>query len=280
MIINTFCRIVATGILLALGLCAPGIASAQTPATGQDRKESLALLSKIAASFEVGLDDKRRATREVEPAMRWTNTIGHATDAALFVWIHDGRPVAVGSTFVTDRIAVGHEFQSLALGPVQARRGGKVIWEPREPGIDFQRMTAAPAPAETARQRLSQIKTLARRFHSQAVKSPPAYQEDDVRELRLLAQPILQYHDPKMPELEGAIFAFAMDTDPDVLLLIENRLRDGKPGWEYALARTNPYVLKVWCDDTLVWSRKRLLSTSDPSLPYFIAGPFPLNAEP
>ncbi len=168
-------------------------------------------------------------------------------------------------------------FQSLSLEPVQARRGGKVVWEPREPGITFERLTDAPVPAETSRQRISQIKTLARRFHSQAVKSPPAYQENDVRELRLLAKPILQYHDPKLPENEGAIFAFAMDTDADVLLLIENRVRDGKPGWEYALARANPYVLKVWCDDTLVWSQERRLSTSDPTDPYFIAGPYPLK---
>jgi hypothetical protein len=70
-----------------------------------------------------------------------------------------------------------------------------------------------------------------------------------------------------------------MDTDADVLLLIENRVREGKPGWEYALARTNPYVLKVWCDETLVWAQQRLLSTSDPSHPYFIAGPYSLKQE-
>jgi hypothetical protein len=276
---NTRSSVIATGILLAAGFCGPGLALAQPAAPGQERKESLAVLSKIAASFEVRLDEKRQATRETEPALRWTNTIGHATDAALFLWVHEGRPVAVGTTFVTDGVVVGHEFQSLSLEPLEARRGGKVIWEPREPGISFQRLTDAPVPAETSRQRISQIKSLARRFRAEAIKSPPAYQENDVRELRQLTKPLLQYHDPKRPENEGAIFAFAMDTDPDVLLLIENRARDGKAGWEYALARTNPYVLKVWCDETLVWTQKRLLSTNDPSHPYFIAGPYSLKQE-
>jgi len=241
----------------------------------------LAALSKIAASFDVRLDDRRVASRETEPALRWINTIGHATDAAMFVWVYDGRPVAVGSTFVTDGV-VGQEFQSLATETLEVRRQGKVIWRPNEPGINFQRLADAPVPADSARQRISQIKTLARRFRAEAIKSPPAYQENDVRELRLLTKPILQYHDPKRPEDEGAIFAFAMDTDPDVLLLIENRIRDGKAGWEYALARTNPYVLKVWCDDILVWSQKRLLSTTDVTHPYFIAGPYSLkhDAEP
>jgi hypothetical protein len=265
--------------LVAAALDGSRPAFAQSAALAQDRKESLAALSKIAGSFEVRLDDKREATREAEPALRWINTIGHATDAAMFLWVHEGRPVAVGSTFVTDGV-VGHEFQSLALEPLAVRYKGKVIWEPKEPGIKFQRLIDAPVPADSARQRISQIKTLARRFHSEAIKSPPAYQENDVRELRLLTKPILQYHDTNRPESEGAIFAFAMDNDPDVLLLIENRIRDGKAGWEYALARTNPYVLKVWCDETLVWSQKRLLATTDPTHPYFIAGPFSTEQEP
>jgi hypothetical protein len=275
---NTRGSVLAVVALLATGQCGSGFNFAQPPPQGRDRKESLAVLTRIAASFEVRLDDKRKATREDEPAMRWTNTISHATDAALFVWMHEGRPVAAGTTFITDNLVIGLEFQSLALGPIQARRGGKVIWEPRDPGITFQRLTDAPVPAETTRQRLTQIKSLARRFHAEAIKAPPAYQENDVRQLRLLAQPILQYQDPQTAEHEGAIFAFVMDTDADVLLLIENRVHDGKAGWEYALARANPYVLNVWCDDILVWSQKRVEAAS-PTHPYFFAGPFPLKEE-
>lgn len=248
-------RRVATGIAFAAAVCANQFVAAGPPLQSDDRKESLAQLTAIAASFEVRLGGTRPATREAEPAMRWTNTIGHATDAALFFWVHDGRPVAAGTTFVTDRVAVGQEFQSLAPGPVAARRDGKVVWETEEAGIDFRPLGEAPKPADGARGRLSQVKSLARRFRAQAIKSPPAYQEDDVRELRLLAQPILQYREDKSPENEGAVFAFAMDTDVDILLLIESRVRDGKRDWEYAVARANPYVLKVWCDDSLVWSR-------------------------
>jgi hypothetical protein len=70
-----------------------------------------------------------------------------------------------------------------------------------------------------------------------------------------------------------------MDTDADVLLLIENRVRDGKAGWEFAPARANPFVLNVWCDDDLVWSQKRADAANDPSLPYIFVGPFPLKQE-
>lgn len=191
---NTRCRFLLAVALLATGMFSFGFLFAQPAAQTRDRKESLAFLSKIAASLEVRLDDKRRAMREDEPVMRWTNTISHATDAALFIWMHEGRPVAAGTTFITENVGVGLEFQSLAQ------------------------------------------------------------------------------------EYEGAIFAFVMDTDADVLLLIENRLREGAAGWEYALARANPYILKVWRDETLVWSQKRVEATSASS-PDFFAGPFPLEKE-
>ena len=273
-------RVAAMGIMFLVGTGLPGVVVAEPPSQKQEqeqeRKESLAALSKLASSFEVRLDDKRVAQREAEPALRWINTVGHATDAVLFVWTCEGRPIAVGTTFVMDGIAMGQELQSLALEPVQAWREGKKVWNPKEPGLEFQPLPEAPAPAETSRQRLSQIKTLARRFRAQAIKGPPVYQINDVLELRLLAQPVLQYHDPKMPESDGALFAFATDTDPDIVLLIENRIRDGKAGWEYALARSNS-ILNVWCDETLVWSRKRLPTTDDPALPYLISFPFPVK---
>jgi hypothetical protein len=267
----------AAGAILAAVFGNPGRAAAQSPEQVRDRKESLAFLTRLSGRFEVRLDDRRPATREDEPAIRWTNTIGHTTDAALFFWMYDGRPVAVGTVFETDRVAVGLEFQSLALEPVEGRHDGKVIWGPKSPGIEFHPISGAPPPAESARGRLSQVKALAHRFRAQAVKSPPAYQENDARELRLLAQPILQYHDSRQSENDGAVFAFAMDTDVDILLLIENRDRDGKAGWEFALARTNPFVLKVWCDKTLVWSQERVTTTADAAQPYFMAGPYPVE---
>lgn len=265
-----------TAVLLAL-ISTAGSAADEPSAESPDRKESLAILTEIASSFDVRLDEDRLAVRTADPAVRWNNTIGHATDAALFFWMHGGRPVAVGTTFVNDNAIIGHEFQSLAPGPIDARRRGKTVWAPQEPGIEFRPLDEAPQPARTARARLSQVKALAHRFRAEAVKSPPAYQEDDVRELRLLPQPILQYHEDGAQENEGAVFTFAMDTDVDVLLLIESRSHAGKARWEYALARTNPYVLKVWCDKALVWSKPRILSISDPERPYFLAGPFPFK---
>ena len=70
--------IAATGIALALGFCGHGFAFEPRSDQKRDRKESLAVLSRFAATFEIRLDDKQIAARGEEPAMRWTDTIGHA----------------------------------------------------------------------------------------------------------------------------------------------------------------------------------------------------------
>jgi hypothetical protein len=54
---------------------------------------------------------------------------------------------------------------------------------------------------------------------------------------RLLAKPLLSYHE--RPERDGAIFAFVQDTDPEVLLILENRAHGDGTRWEFAIAPMN-----------------------------------------
>jgi hypothetical protein len=87
----------------------------------------------------------------------------------------------------------------------------------------------------------------------------------------------LRYGDSKRPELEGAIFAFVQGTDPEVLLILENRARGIKTGWEFALAPMTGWGVKGWYDEQEVWSVERQHPAADPARPYFVAGPFPTN---
>ena len=114
-------------------------------------------------------------------------------------------------------------------------------------------------------------------FRAEAVKGPPAYSEDSVWKLRLNSQPLLQYRQPDAPDHEGAIFAFAMDTDPEVLLLIENRVRMGKTGWECELAPVTGWSAKAWFKDKFIWEQERQHPAADPTLPYFVHGPIPVK---
>src|SRR5262249_6419104 len=68
--------------------------------------------------------------------------------------------------------------------------------------------------------------------------------------------------------VDGAIFAFAQGTDPEILLVLEARSEKGKPIWQYALARFSDLPLVVKHKDTEVW-RVPTSTMNDGRAPYF-----------
>lgn len=74
-------------------------------------------------------------------------------------------------------------------------------------------------------------------------------------ELRALTQPIYRYGSEKSDLIDGAIFAFAQATDPEILLLLEVRREDERPAsWWWAAARMSMVPLDVKYRGELVWS--------------------------
>ena len=66
-------------------------------------------------------------------------------------------------------------------------------------------------------------------------------------ELRLLTQPLYRYEHKEGQVLDGALFAFAEGTDPELLLLVEARQRKDQPAeWQYAPARMNMVGATAW----------------------------------
>ncbi len=77
--------------------------------------------------------------------------------------------------------------------------------------------------------------------------------------LRLLPQPLLRYGGGADSKelLDGGLFAFARETDPDVVLMLEARGADA-PRFEYALARMHVGELAARHRDKQVWSVEEL----------------------
>jgi hypothetical protein len=99
--------------------------------------------------------------------------------------------------------------------------------------------------------RLRQMRKLAREFSAKLV--PP---NRTVVPLRLLSAPIYRYPPPdrRSEVIDGAVFAFAQATDPEVLLIIEaigNNPQDER--WRYGLARMSMVPTKVMHHDQIVW---------------------------
>jgi len=118
------------------------------------------------------------------------------------------------------------------------------LWEPKAPGIALTPIEGAPAPAATAAQRLGQMRSLAREFTARTHDA-----KNNRWELRLLSQPLYRYEstDPDVPD--GALFAFVTSagTDPEAILVIEERQPrgGGAPVWHRAVARFTDMHLSV-----------------------------------
>lgn len=257
----------------------PKPAAAPQKRSGQERAEDLAVLVKAAEGFTLKDEQGDVLALRKEPVYRWTNPIAAAIgrevkDAAVFVWVADDRPAAIGSVVWYSKIGLFHEFQSLEGEPLTAERAGKQIWAPAPSSVEFKPVPDAPAPAATAAARLVQMRSIAGRFRAEIIKGPPSFPEGSVWQLRLLPTPMLRYGSRSGAAGDGALFAFCQDTDPDAFLMLEARLVGDELKWHFAMGPLTSRETKGWCDDALVWSKPLIAPPTDPKRPYFVAGPF------
>jgi hypothetical protein len=190
-----------------------------------------------------------------KPVMRWANDDDWSGD--VFVWLHAGRPEVIGCILSGPGAGgrpVYHEFHLLAEQPIGAtdletnRR-----WQPTE-GLARTLVPDAPAPADTAAGRLTQMRQMARNFtaHMEA---------DGSWELRLLPQPLFRYGEPEGAVVDGALFTYVWTkgTDPEVVLLLEcqtgdNKTGDKGPAWHFSPVRFSNRSLALQYKGKEVWS--------------------------
>jgi len=222
-----------------------------------------------------------------EPLHRWTDPTRALSDGALWAFGKPGRPIALATMeiYASDpkpQPLWACELISLAPGPLAAEaswnlyippgrpRSGRATplnWTPNPPGIAFEAILEAPAPAATEAERLRQLKALAARFSSSQAAHGPGSRD----ELRLLPRPAHRYADPTNGLVDGAIFLFVYGTNPELLLSIEARTPpDGtRPAaWSFGCARLSTAVLTVSLDGRETWTRP-FAQEPDPEQPYY-----------
>jgi hypothetical protein len=277
--------------LLALAFVGGGLAhrlSAQENPPRKDdvragRLEEMSGLVRMFRAYKIEQGQRVPVEIRPEPLQRWNDPTRAFSDASLWVWGTTGRPIAALAVELypvgrTKGERWGHEFVSLATGPIEVERSerieyhlttyaprmeGTLKWAPKGPGIEFGEIPGAPTPARIEVERLRQMKALAPRF------SAREYYERTRQNyvLRLLPHPVLRYADPGRGLVDGAFFLFVHGTNPEVLLLIEAQEREpGSATWRYALAPLSRAELAVRFDEKEVWTRPSplQLSTEDP----------------
>lgn len=189
-----------------------------------------------------------------KPILRWTNPATGRMYGEIYLWISKGRPEAVMSLYKVWEPAWGFagELHSLSLTNLAAERDTSIAWKCDEAGITFHDVPDAPPTAETASRRMRQMVGMANDFAAVLMD----YRNNDKGErqaLRLLTSAVYRYSSPDRDVTDGAIFAFVLGTDAEVLLLLEARGAKDANRWQYALARLNSDELAAFWNGKEVW---------------------------
>jgi hypothetical protein len=267
---------------LAAALASPGVRAQQAGAAPDEPKTLRELIDASIKSYKVFPDADAKQPAEVLTALRWANNTRGSEDGLTLLFMHGGRPLAACCIYPwAGRLE--HDFESLSRDKIVARRDSTIVWQPEAAGVAFADVPEAPPPAATRAMRLRQMKSLAEKF--QATLLGWKTDNTDREELRLLSRPLYRYDPKEGPVTDGAVFAFAMGTDPEALLLLEvvKAGADAKEGikWQYAFARRTSGELEARLDGKTVWKASRFPRQRDPRLPHFTLGtPIPPGLEP
>ena len=241
--------------LILVALHAEALAQAPLASESARAIEAAKIAVKAAEEYKFSREGKSSVplTFEPKPLLQWSNPVVGSIHGTVFVWTDKGRPEVVASIYKwygPKNFHLGVEFHSLSTDPIRAERLGQVAWSPRKPGLAFAPVPNAPAVADSAAKRLSQMRTIAEQFN--AVEKD---HDGVTRELRRLTQPVYRNPGSDPTPLDGALFTFVLGTDPEVFLLLEARRRaDGTLGWDYALTRMNSVQIRVTHQGREVWS--------------------------
>jgi len=274
----------ATSVLLLLtcALLAADSLPAQDDVPTSSAEQRLIFARAAARDYRFDLPGRRdqpQVTLQPEPLLRWNNHVIREDDGMLFLWTAGlkGRPVAAAQFFVVQS-DWHHEFQSLSSHGFDARCAGagseNWSWQPERPGCDLLRADGIDSVADSAAQRLRQMKSIAERF-SAAVD--PSGKFESPEQLRLLTTPVYRYAVPEQGITDGALFAFVQGTNPEILVIVE---AGGSKAeglfWRYGFARMSSFFLRVYRGVKIVWKVDREpIPTPDRAHTYF----FRLNAQ-
>jgi hypothetical protein len=217
-----------------------------TPLLSAAAKMHLAALSERVQPLSMRIPGRGHASPRLlqPPVLRPANKGGNP-DGGVWLWVEDKLPIAVLSVWNRGPVWY-YENTTLADEAFEVSGWSGPAWQsPKEARQWIVQDDRVPESA-AARQRV--LREISRRFtaweNRQDVKS----------ELRILPTPLYNYSDQNRGVVEGALFAFVLGTDPEVLMQIEARTGADGPKWQVAFARAASAELKVRMGEQQVWS--------------------------
>jgi hypothetical protein len=241
------------GAILGLLVLSAGSVSAQDE---PEAKQRLELMQSALGNLEVKSEEsmpKAALTFASKPLLRYSDptrggvgnvpTANILLDAGVWRLGTEGRPTALVTVEIyqgPDRSrVVSFEFLSFTESKFSLKhKTENVYWNATASALNLKELPDAPKPAAAAAARLTQMRQLVRRFAAKET-----YRNQPI-ECRLLAQPIDRYESTANKIADGAIFAFANGTNPELGVVFES---DGER-WRYGVVRLSGAEASVTLD--------------------------------
>lgn len=242
----------------------------------QEAKRRLEYMQTAVDSLEPEsseLKSKVALTMASKPLLRYNDptrggvkkedSVNFLLDAGVWRLGTEGRPTALVTVEIyqapdKSRV-VAYEFLSLTEAKFSLRhKTQEVRWDATASGLSVKDLPEVPKPAATAAARVAQMRQFSRRFAAKET-----FNKETV-ECRLIAQPIDRYQSEAEKILDGAIFALANGTNPEVGILFET---NGEH-WKYGILRLSAAELSVTLDGKEIVSYERFNSFRRTDGPY------------
>jgi hypothetical protein len=227
----------------------PVIAVAQEQPVAQDdavAKRAADFLQTVVGEMRVNNDvgELKSLRPKATPILRYSDPARVYPAAGVWRLGESGRPPLLVSVEYwlraeTDEPRIMFEFISFTDQKLELKADEQTTWRGDGGAATFVKLENAPRPAASDKQRLVQMRALARRFSASEKHMGEFY------DLRLLPQPLDRYTDKQQGVEDAAIFVFAFGTNPELALLLES----ADSGWRYAVMRMSWAELAIKFDD-------------------------------
>jgi hypothetical protein len=223
------------------------------PPTEQELGDTRMVFMKSAlAHFSIQVGNRKELATVLDPCLRWdlpNAALGRAFGIVSVYAYKGGRPAAVGKFFKNGLNQWANQFTIVPDADVSIQRGERLFWKPSQFVCKFADLPNSPVPAAKPVLRVAQMRAIAADFKVVDHFGPNSDQEN----LRLLTQPGYRYSE-QGSILDGALFFFVKDTNPECCLLLECESSGNGACYRYALAPMTIFQLEASYKDREVWS--------------------------
>jgi hypothetical protein len=261
-------------LLLGLLLWSVSSVSAEDEPQSQQRLEFMKAAVEALEPQPAELKSKPAFTFASKPLLRYSdptrggvrNEANVLLDGSVWRLGTEGRPTALVTVELYQAAngsrALAFEFLSMSETTFSLKhKSERVRWDPADAALKLKVLPDAPKPASTAAARLVQMRQLARHFTAvERLNNVPI-------ECRLLTQPVDRYQSPAEKIVDGAIFAYANGTNPELGVVFETN--GGR--WLYGIVRLTSAEATVALDGRQVAAFERFNPRGDIYGPYHSA---------